>query len=208
VHRVLGLDEDVTTLPVLLARLRGLGVTGLRLVLPVPGDAVGLPGPAAFNLEALEAGEAVVAAGTPLGLVPRTVGGAVEWRLLPVDNDGARLPLPSLGEADRALREELLRVTTLLADMDLARWSPAAARALAQLRAPADSPLAPGYPARAVEVVNRAQRLSRVVRLATSDDGAAVSRTELDRRAAALHDLDRVCRAAVVAAYNAAPASR
>jgi hypothetical protein len=47
-------------LPELLVALREARVRGLRLVLPVPGDALGLPGPADFNRAALEAEECVL----------------------------------------------------------------------------------------------------------------------------------------------------
>ena len=202
---------DVATLPVTLARLAGLGVSGLRLVLPVPGDAYGLPGPGTFNTEAVDAGEAVVAVGAPFGVVPRMVGGAVEWRVFTVERDGAALPWPSLGEADRSLREELLRVTEVLTDLDVARCGPAALEALERLRRPSGRDLlAPGYPARAVEVAVRAERLAAIVALASTDDGAAVSSTEAARRARALRDLGSVCRTAVVAAHDAvvAPGGR
>ncbi|MQA17769.1 MAG: hypothetical protein GEV09_28030, partial [Pseudonocardiaceae bacterium] len=58
----------------LLAELRGHGLSAFRLALPVPGDPLGLPGPAAFNSTAIEAGEAALVelADTPLGLVPVT----------------------------------------------------------------------------------------------------------------------------------------
>jgi len=73
-------DRADTTLPVLLAGLRSAGVRGLLLVLPVPGDLSGLPGPAGFNHRALDAGQAVLTVGgNPQGLVP-----SVE----PVDPDG------------------------------------------------------------------------------------------------------------------------
>ena len=71
---------------------------------PVEGDPVGLGGPPAFNADALEAGEAVVVAGTGLGLVPHRTGAAVVWTAHPA---GPR-QLPDVGEADRALRAALL----------------------------------------------------------------------------------------------------
>ena len=206
-----GAPGDLATLPVTLARLTGLGVRGLRLVLHVPGDVYGLPGPATFNTDAVDAGEAVVAVGAPVGVVPHPVGGAVEWRVHRVERDGEALPWPSLGEADRSLREELLRVTELLTDLDVARSGPAALEALERLRRPSGGPLlAPGYPARAVEVAVRAERLAAIVALAAADDGAAVSATQADRRARALRDLGNVCRTAVVAAHDAvvAPGGR
>jgi hypothetical protein len=52
-------------LPDLLAVLSTRGVRELRVVLPAPGDLLGLPGPAPFNAVALEAGECVLADDSP-----------------------------------------------------------------------------------------------------------------------------------------------
>src|SRR5689334_9232194 len=73
-HRVSGLpgeEHGPVGLTLGLGRLRALGVTGLRLALPVPGHPLGLSGPPEFNARALEAGEAAVTVGGAfLGLVP------------------------------------------------------------------------------------------------------------------------------------------
>ena len=45
--------------------LRRDGVQGSALVLPVPGDVYGLPGPPEFNAAAAQAGEAVLDALAP-----------------------------------------------------------------------------------------------------------------------------------------------
>ena len=76
-----------------LARLRALGVTGLRLVLPRPGDAAGLPGPPAFNERAVGRGEAVLTVGgPPLGLLDETRG---TWSVHPVAPDRADAAVPA-----------------------------------------------------------------------------------------------------------------
>ncbi|MCK1823082.1 hypothetical protein MTQ10_26675, partial [Streptomyces sp. XM83C] len=65
VHRVEGLpgEEAPVGLTLALGRLRALGVTGLRVALPVPGHPLGLSGPPEFNKRALESEEAVVCHG-------------------------------------------------------------------------------------------------------------------------------------------------
>src|SRR5258705_12364001 len=73
VHRVSGLPGEPAPvgLTLGLGRLRALGVTGLRLALPVPGHPLGLSGPPDFNARALAAGEAGgPGRGAPVGLVP------------------------------------------------------------------------------------------------------------------------------------------
>jgi hypothetical protein len=69
-HTVAAADRSsvtATDLSELLVALRAAPVRGLRLVLPVPGDALGLPGPAEFNRAALEAGECVLTEPVPAG---------------------------------------------------------------------------------------------------------------------------------------------
>ena len=53
-HRVTDLpgEDGPVTLPYALVRIRSLGASGLRLVLPRPGDVSGLPGPAGANAAA------------------------------------------------------------------------------------------------------------------------------------------------------------
>lgn len=194
----------------LLATLAAAGVRGLRLVLPVPGDALGLPGPQEFNLLALGAGECVLADG--LGLVPEITafgsqwepGAQVEWRLEPVEPRRVT-DVGDLREAERELRGALLEATETLERLDVARWRPDDATAVAAVRGGgvAAGSLPPGTPPRALAVLATAQRLRAVVELAGRDDGAAVSGWEAQRRREALRGLDAVSRRAVVAAVNA-----
>src|SRR5882757_7272239 len=65
VHRISGLPGESAPvgLTLGLGRLRALGVTGLRLALPVAGHPLGLSGPPDFNARALAAGQAVLTSG-------------------------------------------------------------------------------------------------------------------------------------------------
>jgi hypothetical protein len=123
VHRVEGLpgESGPVGLSLALGRLRALGVTGLRVALPVPGHPLGLSGPPEFNARALEAEEAVVCHGAAFGLVPevREAGPAgdvhveVVWHCLPV-REAPPADVPSLGEAERELAEALREATEVL----------------------------------------------------------------------------------------------
>ena len=93
----LGGDGSTDTLLAGLARLRVEGATSCGLAFPAEGDLVGLGGPRAFNVAALEAGEAVVFPGTGVGLVPVRVGAAITWVAHPAE----RRQVPDVGEADR-----------------------------------------------------------------------------------------------------------
>ncbi|MDP9436793.1 MAG: hypothetical protein M3P93_17040, partial [Actinomycetota bacterium] len=153
-ERVTALDDEVVVaglapddLPVdrALARLRASGVQRLRLVLPAPGDVVGLPGPGAFTRAALVASEGVLALrpdGTGVGLVPAvTVHGSaydgtvttVRWTASDVAVPGPD-PGPFLADAEQDLRRGVVEVTRALVDLDVARWRPELAGALQDLR--------------------------------------------------------------------------
>jgi hypothetical protein len=227
-ERVTALDDEVVVaglapddLPVdrALARLRASGVQRLRLVLPAPGDVVGLPGPGAFTRAALVASEGVLALrpdGTGVGLVPAvTVHGSaydgtvttVRWTAFDVAVPGPD-PGPFLADAEQDLRRGVVEVTRALVDLDVARWRPELAGALQDLRRAAraglDSEELPDcWPERARALLVQARQLAGVVELAGADDGAAVDTRETAAREASLRELARLVRRARVAAWNA-----
>ncbi|GGU86176.1 hypothetical protein GCM10010498_50380 [Streptomyces cavourensis] len=218
VHRVEGLPGEAgpVGLTLALGRLRALGATGFRVALPVPGHPLGLSGPPDFNARALEAEEAVVAYGVPYGLVPEVSEAGPEgdlhvevvWRVLPV-REAPPADVPSLSEAERELAEALRDATALLSRLDVAGSGPVAEAAVDAYRARAEvsrgrEVLAPGYPPRAVRVLELAQRVGLLVSVAYENGhGGAVSASEMAARGDALRPVERVARRAVVAAYNA-----
>lgn len=180
-----------------LAELRPQGLRAFRLALPVPGDPLGLTGPAAFNTLALDAGEAAIAelAGSCLGLVPAPdVRGSsysgTRWTAMPAAT--AVPDLPSLGEAERELHEAMHSAVAALS----AVHGPAAER---PVLGPAEG-LAPGYPPRAHRVAALCTRLAAVLRAA--DDRGLTAR-QIAARTAALRDLDRAVRRAQIASHHA-----
>ncbi|MDX5577487.1 hypothetical protein OH733_30195 [Streptomyces griseus] len=218
VHRVEGLPGEAgpVGLTLALGRLRRLGATGFRVALPVPGHPLGLSGPPDFNARALEAEEAVVAYGVPYGLVPEVSEAGPEgdlhvevvWRVLPV-REAPPADVPSLGEAERELAEALRDATAVLSRLDVAGSGPVAEAAVEAYRARAERSrgsevLAPGYPPRAVRVLEMAQRVGLLVSVAYENGhGGAVSASEIAARGEALRPVERVARRALVAAYNA-----
>jgi len=214
-HRLTGLPGDepgeLHGLTWALGRLRVLGVTGLRLALPGAGHPLGLTGPAEFNTRALAAGEAVLAVGVPLGLVPEVEvfgpagdqSATVLWRCSTV-NEGPPADVPSLHEAERELADGLRETTLLLTKLDVAGAGPEALSALEQYRRRGHAELlAPGYPPRAVRVLESARKISALLSIALSGHGAAVSASEMTARREVLAPLRRTARRAQVAAYNA-----
>ncbi|MGW0596315.1 hypothetical protein ACWD11_04125 [Streptomyces sp. NPDC002776] len=216
VHRVEGLpgESGPVGLTLALGRLRALGVSGLRVALPAPGHPLGLSGPPEFNARALEAEEAVVCHGAAFGLVPEVYAAGpdgdvhveVVWQVLPV-REAPPADVPSLGEAERELAEALREATEVLSRLDVAGSGPVAEAAIDAYRARAErgrEALAPGYPPRAVRVLELARRVAMLVTLASENGhGAAVTSGEMAARAAALRPVERTARRAQVAAYNA-----
>ncbi|MFE0812983.1 hypothetical protein ACFW4M_10795 [Streptomyces sp. NPDC058794] len=232
VHRVEGLPGEAAPVGLTLAlgRLRALGARGLRVALPAPGHPLGLSGPPDFNARALEAEEAVVCHGAALGLVPEVYEAGPEgdvhvevvWHCLPV-REAPPADVPSLGEAERELAEALRDATEVLTRLDVAGSGPVAEAAVAAYRARVDGAarsaslrgggrvaggrgpevLAPGYPSRAVRVLEMAQRVGLLISLAYENGhGGAVSAGEMAARGEALRPVERTARRAQVAAYN------
>lgn len=189
-HRVVGLptssapyagqEPEPVGLTLALGRLRSLGARGLRVALPVPGHPLGLSGPPEFNSRALEAGEAVIATGTGTGLVPEVyeagpegdVHAEVTWHCLPV-REAPPADVPSLSEAERELAEAMRDATEILTKLDVAGSGPVADAALEAYRARMEAGrrlLAPGYPPRAVRVLELAQRVRALVAIAYGDE--------------------------------------
>ena len=218
-HAVRGLEARVLPLDRAVARLRADGTSRLRVVLPAPGDLVGLPGPGPFTSAAVTAAEGLLCLrtdGTGTGLVPTlTAHGSpfdgtvttVEWSAYPVQVDGPD-PGPFLHDAEHDLRRGVLDVVGVLRDLDVARWRPEVAEALTDLRRQArqgidEDELPGGYPARARDLLVRARQLGAVVSLALEDTGGALDTREALERERALRSLGTLVRRARVAAYNA-----
>ena len=195
-----GLPGTAESLPLALALgpIRALGAAAAGLALPVEGDPVGLGGPAAFNREALEYGEAVVLVGADLGLVPVRAGRGVVWRCLPAH----RRQLPDVGEADRGLRAALLETAAALAELDVARWRTDVADELLDLRNLRRVAAPAGTPPICIDLASRGSQALRIVALALEDDGAALTSDEIERRRSALQPLARAGRSAVAAACS------
>ncbi len=196
-----------------LAEFSSLHPDQVRLVLPAPGDPRGLPGPGAFSAAALVRGEAVVAGDT--GLVPeirdhRSGSGdtftTVVWRCyaLPAQ-PGPPEPPVTPAEAEAELVTALAEATTRLRVLDVARWRPELAGAVADLRRHDDAgDLPPVFNPRARRLYARASLLDRMLVLAQQvGPGGAVDAYEAQRREEVLRPLQAACRRALMAACNA-----
>ncbi len=198
-HHVVGLpgEDDAVPLALALGRLRVLGAREAAVALPVPGDLLGLAGPAEFNTEALDAEEAVVLPGAELGLVPHRAGAGVVWRVHPATS---RRQVPDPHEASTTLRRELLESVQTLARLEVARWRPEVADELTDLRATVDLRLPPGLHRSALPLLAQGHRCRRIAEIALDDVGGALSAAEAEARRTALLPLERAARRALVAA--------
>lgn len=224
VRAVTGTDHEHTVEPGEVAALDGVADlagllaalptgSGLRLVLPVPGDPRGLGGAGSFRDAALEAGEAVRLqhASAGFGLAPLITshgneldgwGTTVCWRAYPAPPAEAG-PRGSGRQAERDLQEALREATTILTRLDVARLDGDAAARLAALRGTSADPLPPGHPAGARALWQRAERLAGILDVAAADDGAAYDRATVTARRATVRELAAAVRAARSAAVNA-----
>jgi hypothetical protein len=208
-HRVHGLDgAEPVALGRLLIDLRLSGAKRVDLVLPVPGDVRGVPGPARFRTAALASGQAVLAGN--LGLIPEVVDVAassaptvVNWQAYPIQ-DAPRDPL-FLVDIEHELTETIRWSASALLEIGGSR---ATAEALGGLgsarRAGDDLALPPGHPPRAVRLLAQAERLTAVLELVRDDlPGLAVTSALARERIETLKSLATAVRRARLAGYNA-----
>ncbi|WP_300017854.1 hypothetical protein [Pseudonocardia sp.] len=218
-HDVQAADEataDTTTLPppgspvsslaFLLALLRRTTPRGpARLVLPVPGDVRGLPGPGAFSREATAAGEGVLFADAGLGIVPTTVAeNVLRWTVFPVPDPGPPVEFVALGQAERELREQVRQSASVLTSLGVARHRPGVREEIAAaLRARPESLWPAGMPGQALRVLQHADEVEAILAAASVDEpGGALSASAAAARREALRPIEtavRIARRAAVA---------
>ncbi len=208
-HSVVGLPDTAGAAPLHEALVTWRRAGGaVRVVLPVPGDVRGLPGPQPFRAAALEAGEAVHGAG--LGLVPEVVDHApssappcVRWTAFavqpaPSESDSVADAQYELGLAIRESAQALIAAEVSGQRGAIAEQLADARRASEHLNLP------PNFPPRAVSLLAQAQRLQAALDVASQDPlGGAVDRVGVMARGAALRPLADAVRRAQIVAFNA-----
>jgi hypothetical protein len=189
-----------------------VGRSGIRLVLPAPGDVQGLPPGTAFGAAALAAGEGVLVGvpGTPgLGLVPTTEGPDVlRWNVFALSALPGPATPPGLGEAEFALRDAVRGAAAALTgiqtvDTDGAGTDPRAE--IAEQVAEFARHTYPGVlPSRTIRILDSADQVAAILAVAARGRGlqagsvsAATSREEALRP---LRSAVRLARLGAVAA--------
>ncbi|GAA3234286.1 hypothetical protein GCM10017691_30710 [Pseudonocardia petroleophila] len=198
--------SPVSSLAFLLATLRRASPRGpARLVLPVPGDVRGLPGPGAFSREATSAGEGVLFVDAGLGVVPTTVAeNVVRWTVYPVPEAGPPVEFVALNQAERELREQVRQSASVLTSLGVARHRPGVREEIAAaLRARPESMWPAGMPGQALRVLQHADEVEAILAAAQVDEpGGALSASAAEARREALRPIEtavRVARRAAVA---------
>ena len=201
-HLVLGWPDtpEPLRLDELPGAVRRIGGTRAALALPVPGDLLGLAGPAEFNASAVDLSEAVVLVGArSVGLLPEVDARTVIWTATAAE---APLVLDPF-EDGRLLRQVLITATAALVRLEVADWRPEIPDLLLNLHHRDAVPVPAGTAPRAIETLERADLCLEIVELARADDGGAVSSFEVDARNRCLSDLDVAARRALVAVCSA-----
>lgn len=188
----------------------------IELALPVPGDVRGLPGAGSWTAPALDAGEAVVTHASVLVPVVEAFGNDIEgyttvtrWQIHDRSAVMAQ-PRPHAGiaEADRELRAALTTAVDHLAGVDVARWSPELAEAVADIRTlrrsgdPFASGLPRSYGPQARELIARAGVVERIIDAANSAATTLLDSVNGIERARALNGLAASVRESICAGIN------
>lgn len=175
----------------LLAAARRAGASVGRLLLPVPGDVRGLPPEGSLAAAALGCGEVAVFTGAELAAVPNAVAdGVLRWTVF-TDSPLPPAPEPALVDAEHGLRGAVRQAATTLVELDVARHRPGVRAEIADtLERRVRPPWPQGTPARALRVLEQADEVEAILRVADTDNlGGAVSASVAAARSAALRPL-------------------
>lgn len=192
--------SPVSSITFLLASLRRAAPRDpARLVLPVPGDIRGLPGPGPFSAAATAAGQGVLFVDAGIGVVPTTVAdGVLRWTVHPVPDPGPPPELIPLNHAEFDLREQVRTSASVLTSLGVARHRPGVREEIAAtLRARPRSLWPAGMPGQSLRVLQHADEVDAILAAASSDEpGGALSASAATARREALRPIEAAVRTA------------
>ena len=218
-HRVVAADPDAAGVVDLTAAEVGTGVllravrraARLRVLLPAPGDTLGLTGAPLGSV--LDAGAVLVlwlddASDEAIGVSARSVGpGSLSWTVRSLGTV-PRLPDRDLGEAELLMKEAVREATALLTrigGVESPDGTPTDLRTRLATRTRAEMlDVPPDAGDRVARVVGQTAQLAAILHLAASArPRSGISATGQGSLEAALDDLDRTVRIARMTALNA-----
>ena len=172
------------------------------------GRLAGLSGPTDLGRRAVPGGRADLSGPAHLGgpaglrkilLVPHPSGASVRWR---AEEISAVVPPFDASHARRATHQATEEAIAALTELDLARERPDLAEELTDLVTAVLDPrlVPPRLDPRRRDLLERALRLAAICELALSDDGAAATLAQAERRRQVLRPLLEVARQSVAAA--------
>jgi len=196
-----------------------LGERAVLVALPRPGNLSGMPrGSAELIAAATEAGECVYVPGIGAALVP------LMEHFGPADDQGTRVtwsaydcdPVPvhtlealSLGEIERAFRQELTERTLAIEALDAGPWAGSPFRHLADELSIGQWGLPEGMPSRATQIITMAATIGVATELGLSDQAQSqvLTSTVAERRRVQLVGLEASADTAMAAAATIAALS-
>ncbi len=199
------IDADGSRQPLLvgLSELRRLGVGGFRIVLPVPGDAAGLPGPESFNTAAVAVGQAMTDDEAGFGLIPQVDESMTAWAVYRTTPRFRQAPPLRSEEASQAIRQAMQRATTELESLDACRDRKALGERLHQLETDLGQFALPrSMPPAAIHTARSAAQILGILAIASEDDGATVTAAQAAMRVEVMAELAATARHALAAAAS------
>lgn len=165
----------------------------VTLALTMPGDPAGLAGPPAFNITAMETGQALLLPAAQMGIVPVPVGGAIEWRCYRAHAAPAIDPR----ESRHRLRHTLREVTEELVRLDIRSWSSEIPDLLMNRHDPITAPA--GIHDQDLATLNSAALCLAIVGAAAEVEPGALNAAERSHVESGMRRLDAAARHALVA---------
>ena len=188
--RVTGSATQRSSWPLVWGWLRRHKTDSLRLVLPVPGDPVGITASKEVTAAAIKAGVAIVMPAANQVLLPVADG---LWQANPIQEGLPDGGLGTLSEARREMREAMAAVTTTISEIAPDEQTLAELAVLRRSPIAAEPPV--GVDPRAAQLVQSAGLVWELTRLAITVSDAGNGQTHL-------RELNRAARRAVAVAFS------
>lgn len=186
-----------------LSRLRGEGYQAARLVLPAPGDVLGMPGPPPLQRAALSAGAAIVLHSDEYPSATVLIPAEHAWQGHQVELSPAiRSAWPTLRQARSEFATAIAGQAAALTELDLAADRGRKRQQVDDADAQPLPQLPPDLAPEQFDLLRRSRMIAFLAATAASDDGAAVSAAEAGSRAMHLRELAGIARRAMAAAVS------